>query len=262
MGKIIAVANQKGGVGKTTTVVNLGAALAELGKQVLIVDFDSQGGASICLGITDPATKTIQQALFGEGEAPESFVIPTSVPNLFIIPSNNDLAAAELQLASELNRERFLARFLKPLKDRFDFILIDNSPSLGLLVINGLTAADEVLIPVQCAFMALKGLSQLLDTIEQVRTSDLQPNLALAGVLATLYNPSIRQCPEVVAALREEFGPKLFQTIIRHRSQYLYCQTVAQPVTVFDPKGDAAEMYRNVARELTGLPINQAGQAA
>lgn len=253
MGRIIAVANQKGGVGKTTTVLNLGAAIAEMGKKVLLVDFDSQGGLSTCLGLSD-SELTIEKLLFDETADRDQFIQGTCVPNLWAIPASIDLAGAEMQLQSEVSRERFLLRILRPLKERFDFILIDNVPSLGLLVINALAAADAVLIPVQCEFLALKAMGQLLQTIDKVKAREIQPTLEIAGILPTLYNPSKKQCADVVELLRRQFGSTVLQTVIRMRSQYSYSPVEAKPVTVFDAKSDAAEMYRSAAKELLGLP--------
>jgi chromosome partitioning protein len=255
MGRILAVANQKGGVGKTTTVLNLGAAIAETGKKVLLVDFDSQGGLSTCLGLNE-SEHTIEKALFDESPDRERYIHPTCVPTLWGVPASIDLAGAEMQLQTEINRERFLLRALRPWKDRFDYILIDSGPSLGLLVINALAASDAVLIPVQCEFLALRAMGQLLQTIEKVKSREIQPTLEIAGILPTIFNPSKKQCGDVVDLLRRQFGTKVFQTVIRMRSQFSYSPVEAKPVTVFDPKSDAAEMYRSVARELLGQPVS------
>lgn len=261
MPRTISVVNQKGGVGKTATVVNVGAALAELGHNVLVVDFDSGRGLSMYLGLLQ-AEHTIEKAMFEREGDRERYLHPTCVERLSAVPAGQDLAGAELALASELNRERFLARALRPWKDRFDFILIDNSPSLGLLAINALVASDSVLVPVQCQYMALAALAPLMDTIAKVRDHELQPQLEILGILPTMFNPSMKQSAETVERLREEFGDKVLRSIIRIRSQFAYAPVAAQPVTVFDPKSDAAEMYRNVARELTGMPIVEAVPAS
>lgn len=260
MGRILAVVNQKGGVGKTTTVLNLGASLAEMGKKVLLVDFDSQGGLSICLGLAE-AENTIEKALTDNTTERDKYLHSTCVSNLWAVPASIDLAGAEMGLQSEINRERFLLRALRPWKERFDYILVDNVPSLGLLVINALAAADAVLIPVQCEFLALKAMAQLLQTIEKIKAREIQPALEIAGILPTLFNPSKKQCSDVVELLRKQFGPKVYQTVIRMRSQYSYSPVAAQPVTVFDTKSDAAEMYRNVARELLGIPLGAVAAA-
>lgn len=252
MGKVLAVVNQKGGVGKTTTVLSLGAALAEMGYRVALIDFDPQSSLSVSLGQAE-AKHTIQEALFDDGGDRERFLHPTVAPNLWLVPSSIDLAGAELALASEMNRERFLGRTLRPWRERFDYILVDNTPSLGLLVINAMAAADAVLIPVQAEYLALRALVQLLQTIERVRTREIQPRLEIAGILATMFNQRKTQCGEVVDRLRQQFGAKVFQTVIKVRAQYSYAPVAGQPVTMFDSTSEAAEMYRSVARELVGI---------
>lgn len=254
MAKVIAVVNQKGGVGKTTTVFNLGAALAEMGHRVLLVDFDPQGSLTISAGIVDPA-HPIQEALFDEEGDRGRFLYPTSVANLWVVPSSIDLAGVELALAAELNRERFLSRAVRAWDQKFDYVLIDNTPSLGLLVINAMAAADALLIPVQAEYLALRALAQLVQTIERVRSRDIQASLEIAGILLTMFNPRKTQCAEVEERLRQQFGPKVFRTVIRVRAQYSYAPVAGQPVTVFDGTSDAAEMYRCVARELTGVEL-------
>lgn len=261
MSQVIAVVNQKGGVGKTTTVITLGAALAEMGHRVLLVDFDSGQGLSVSLGL-EASDQTIEKALFdGEGDR-DRFIHSTDVDRLCVVPAGADLAGAELALANEMNRERFLARAIRPWRDRFDYILVDNTPSLGLLVVNAMAAADSLLVPVECLFLSLRALGKLLETFTKVREREIQPRLELAWILPTMFNPSINQCSDVVARLREQFGSKVFKTVIRNRSQYTYATVAKKPVTAFDPKSDAAEMYRTVARELVAVSIPESAPVA
>jgi chromosome partitioning protein len=248
--RIIALANQKGGVGKTTTVVTLGAALAELGYEVLLVDFDPQGGCALGLGI-EPAglDLSIYNALFDRTCEVEEVVQKTSVPNLSLLPSNIDLAAAELMLVQEVAREQSLMRVLAPLRLRYDYILIDCPPSLGLLTINALTVADGVLIPLECEYYALRGMALLMDSIERVKER-LNPRLQVDGILATMFDPRTLHGREVLARVQEAFGNKVFETLIRKTVRFAEAPVAGEPILSYAPSSTGAEAYRNLAQEV------------
>ena len=249
-GRIIALANQKGGVGKTTTTINLGAALAERGNRVLIVDFDPQGGCAIGLGI-EPGTLdvSIYNALLDRSIDAEEVVHKTSFPGLDLIPSNIDLAAAELMLVQEVAREQTLLRVLAPLRGSYDFILIDCPPSLGLLTINGLTAADGVVIPLECEYYALRGMALLMDSIERIRDR-LNPRLQIEGIVATMYDPRTLHAKEVMARVQEAFGRRMFETVIRKTIRFAEAPVAGEPILSYAPTSIGAEAYRNLAQEV------------
>jgi chromosome partitioning protein len=248
--RIVALANQKGGVGKTTTVITLGAALAELGYEVLLVDFDPQGGCALGLGI-EPAglDLSIYNALFDRNCQVEEVVQKTSVPNLSLLPSNIDLAAAELMLVQEVAREQSLMRVLAPLRLKYDYILIDCPPSLGLLTINALTVADGVLIPLECEYYALRGMALLMDSIERVKER-LNPRLQVDGILATMFDPRTLHGREVLARVREAFGNKVFETLIRKTVRFAEAPVAGEPILSYAPSSTGAEAYRNLAQEV------------
>jgi chromosome partitioning protein len=217
---IIAMCNQKGGVGKTTTTINLGAALAELGRHVLLVDFDPQGSLSVGLGVnphTLPAS--IYNLLMGQGTSIDDVIRETNVHDLDILPSNIDLSAAEIQLVSEVAREQTLLRLLEAVRSRYDVILIDCAPSLGLLTINALTAADWVLMPLECEFFALRGIALLTDTIAKVQDR-LNPRLEILGILGTMYDPRTLHSREVLERVVQAFGDQVFHTVIRRTVKF------------------------------------------
>ena len=247
---IIAMCNQKGGVGKTTTTINLGAALAELGRHVLLVDFDPQGSLSVGLGVnphTLPAS--IYNLLMGQGTSIDDVIRETNVHDLDILPSNIDLSAAEIQLVSEVAREQTLLRLLEAVRSRYDVILIDCAPSLGLLTINALTAADWVLMPLECEFFALRGIALLTDTIAKVQDR-LNPRLEILGILGTMYDPRTLHSREVLERVVEAFGEQVFHSVIRRTVKFPETTVAGEPITTYAPKSPGAEAHRSLAREV------------
>ena len=247
--RIIAMCNQKGGVGKTTTAINLASALAGYGRKVLVVDFDPQGALSAGLGVVAHDIKTIYDLMVEKDLNVEEVIVKTSVENLDVIPANIDLSAAEVQLVNEVAREQILARILRPILGNYDVIIIDCQPSLGLLTVNALTAAHGVLIPLNCEFFALRGVALLIETIEKVRDR-LNPAIKLDGILATMYDPRTLHAREVVERLYEAFGDQVFDTIVNRTVKFPDATIAALPISEFAPTSDAAEYYRTVAREL------------
>ncbi|MGL5910816.1 MAG: ParA family protein [Phycicoccus sp.] len=248
--RIIAMCNQKGGVGKTTTTINLGAALAEAGRRVLLVDFDPQGALSVGLGIpTHQLETTVYTLLTGHGVDVRDVVQPTQVSGLHILPANIDLSAAEVQLVGEVAREQILARVLRPVLDDYDVVLIDCQPSLGLLTVNALTAAHGVIIPLECEFFAMRGVALLVETIEKI-TDRLNPRLQVDGILATMYDGRTLHSREVVASVVEHFGDQVFHTVISRTVKFPDATLAAEPITTYDATHKGADAYRQLAREL------------
>nr|WP_091532923.1 ParA family protein [Microlunatus soli] len=247
---IIAMCNQKGGVGKTTTTINLGASLVELGRKVLLVDFDPQGSLSVGLGVNPHNLEvSVYNLLLGRDVTPDEVIEPTSVDGMDILPSNIDLSAAELQLVSEVAREQTLLRVLEKVRGDYDVILVDCAPSLGLLTINALTAADKVLVPLECEFFALRGVALLTDTIEKVQER-LNPDLDMLGILGTMYDPRTLHSREVLERVVQAFGDTVFHTVIRRTIKFPETTVAGEPITTYASDSPGAGAYRMLAREV------------
>jgi|SRR5690625_1586824 len=252
MGKIIAVTNQKGGVGKTTSTVNLGASLAQLDNKVLLIDIDPQGNTTSGVGINKGDVQAcIYNVLVDEYEA-NDVTLPTNVNNLFIIPATIQLAGAEIELVSTISREIKLQKALEKAKKEYDYIIIDCPPSLGLLTINALTASDSVLIPVQCEYYALEGLSQLLNTIRIVQ-KQLNTNLMIEGVLLTMFDARTNLGIQVIEEVKMYFQEKVYQTIIPRNVRLGEAPSYGKPITIYDAKSKGAEVYLELAKEVMGV---------
>lgn len=247
--RIIAMCNQKGGVGKTTTTINVAAALAEYGRKVLLVDFDPQGALSAGLGINTGDLPTVYDLMMNKELKTKSAIITTKVANIDLLPANIDLSAAELRLVSEMGREKILKGILKQVSEDYDLILIDCQPSLGLLTVNALTAAHGVMIPLACEFFALRGVALLIETVDKVR-EHLNEAITVDGILATMYDPRTLHSREVLDRLHEVFGEKVFRSVIGRTVKFPDATVAGVPITTFAPTSDAAESYRTVAREL------------
>jgi chromosome partitioning protein len=248
--QIIAMCNQKGGVGKTTSTINLGAALAEYGRRVLLVDFDPQGALSVGLGVNPMELDvTVYNLLMERGLTADDVLLKTAVPGMDLLPSNIDLSAAEVQLVSEVARESALARALKPLLPDYDFVIIDCQPSLGLLTVNALTAAHSVIVPLECEFFALRGVALLTETIEKV-CERLNPELRLDGILATMYDSRTVHSREVLARVVEAFGDHVFHTVIGRTVRFPETTVAGEPITTYATNSVGAAAYRQLAREV------------
>ena len=250
MGKIISVANQKGGVGKTTTTVNLSTILAKKGKKVLLIDTDPQGNATSGLGVSKDVELSVYDILIGDTEFDETLQ-ETAIKNLKVCPSNISLAGAEVQLVSMMSREQRLKTKLDKIKDQYDYILIDCPPSLGLVTLNAFTASDSVLIPVQCEYFALEGLGQLLNTVNLVK-KHLNKNLEIEGALLTMYDARTNLSNQVVKEVKKYFETKMYNTIIPRNVRLSEAPSHGQPVIVYDPKSKGAMVYQELAREVIG----------
>lgn len=248
--RIIALANQKGGVGKTTTTITLAAALVEHGKKVLVVDFDPQGGCGLGLGIEPGSLElSIYDALLDRNCRVEDVLVDTKIEGLQLLPSNIDLAAAELMLVQEVAREQSLMRVLAPLRVKYDFILIDCPPSLGLLTINALTAADGVLVPLETEYYALRGMGQLMDSIEKIKER-LNPRLQIDGIVATMFDGRTLHGKEVLERVKEAFGPRLFETVIAKTIRFAEAPVAGEPILSYAPTSTGAVAYRKLAEEV------------
>lgn len=255
MGKIIAVCNQKGGTGKTTSSINISASLALAGKKIILVDLDPQANATSGVGINKHDIKKSTYHVLLEEQDVKEILQKTAIENLFLAPSNLDLTGAEVELVGELGRENRLKKALQKERDNYDYIIIDSPPSLGLLTINGLCAADSVLIPVQCEFYALEGLTQLTNTIRLVK-DNLNPNLEIEGVLLTMADFRTNLTKEVIQEARNFFKEKVYNTVIPRNIRLSEAPSYGKPVALYDKDSLGAQKYEELAREILGLPLD------
>lgn len=249
--RIIAVANQKGGVGKTTTSINVSACLAEMGYRTLVVDLDPQGNASSGVGVETRGIETSMYDVLLHDAPMEDCIEPASLKNLFVAPSNLDLAGAEIELVPAMAREHRLKKAVDSVLDEFDFVIIDCPPSLGLLTVNALVAAREVMVPIQCEYYALEGLGQLLRNVDLVKRN-LNPGLEVSTIVCTMFDSKTKLSNEVVAEVREHFGDKVCQTVIPRNVRLSEAPSHHQPINVYDPSSKGAVAYRLVAKEVAG----------
>jgi len=248
--RVISMCNQKGGVGKTTTTINLGASLAEYGRKVLLVDFDPQGSLSVGLGINPhEIERSVYNLLMDRSCTLDDVVIKSNIPGLDVVPSNIDLSAAEVQLVTEVAREQVLAAALRPAMADYDFIIIDCQPSLGLLTVNALTASHGVIVPMECEFFALRGVAMLVETIRKVQER-LNPQLEIDGLVATMFDSRTVHSREVLARLVEAFGDKVFHTAISRTVRFPETTVAGEPITTFATSSGGAYSYRQMAKEV------------
>lgn len=251
MGKIISICNQKGGTGKTTSAINIATSFALAGKKIMLIDLDPQANATSGIGINKHSVQKSTYHVLLEEQEIQTILQPTAVSNLFLAPSNLDLTGAEVELVGALGREYRLKRALQKEKENFDFIIIDSPPSLGLLTINGLCAADSVIIPVQCEYYALEGLTQLVKTIELVK-DNLNPNLAIEGVLLTMADYRTNLTKEVIQEARNYFKDKVYTTVIPRNIRLTEAPSFGKPVALYDKDSLGAQKYEELTREILG----------
>lgn len=256
--RVIAIANQKGGVGKTTTTVNLGACLAELGFRTLVIDLDPQGNASTGLGIENRGLDTSMYHVIMHEVPLEDCIEPSAVKNLFVAPASLDLAGAEIELVPAFSRENRLRRAIEAVLDDYDYVLIDCPPSLGLLTVNGLNAANEVLVPIQCEYYALEGLGQLLRNVDLVKRN-LNPTLEVSTIVCVMYDARTKLSDQVVHEVREHFGDKVCRTVIPRTVRLSEAPSFGQPIITFDPTSRGAVAYREVAKEVSRGSTRRSG---
>lgn len=254
--RVIAIANQKGGVGKTTTTINLGACLADLGYRTLIVDLDPQGNASTGLGIDNRGLETSMYHVILQEVPLENCIEPSAVKNLFVAPASLDLAGAEIELVPAFSRENRLRRAIDAVLDDYDYVLIDCPPSLGLLTVNGLNAASEVLVPIQCEYYALEGLAQLLRNVDLVKRN-LNPRLEVSTIVCVMYDGRTKLADQVVKEVRAHFGDKVCRSVVPRSVRLSEAPSHGQPITTFDPGSRGATAYRGVAKEVSGGPAER-----
>jgi chromosome partitioning protein len=248
--RVVAVCNQKGGVGKTTTTINLGAALAQFGRRVLLVDFDPQGALSVGLGIQPHELDfTVYNLLMERGTSASEVVVKTSVAGMELLPSNIDLSGAEVQLVHEVGREFVLSGVLEPLAPDYDVVLIDCQPSLGLLTVNALACADGIIVPLECEYFAMRGVALLTETIDKV-SRRINPRLAMDGLLATMYDSRTLHSREVLTRVVDRFGDEVFHTVISRTVRFPDATVAGEPITNFDPASAGASSYRELAKEV------------
>ncbi len=247
---ILSMCNQKGGVGKTTTTINMGACLAEFGRRVLLVDLDPQGALSAGLGIShNDIEDTIYDVMLDNQTSIHSAIMHTATPGLDVVPANIDLSAAEIQLVNEVGREHTLARALRPVMRDYDFIIIDCQPSLGLLTVNALACSQGVIIPMECEFFSLRGLALLTDTVEKV-SERINFDLEIVGILVTMFDRRTKHAREVMSRVVDYFGDKVFDTVITRTVRFPETSVAGEPITSWAPSSQGAEQYRNLAREV------------